>query len=524
MFLRKLILIFLFPLALLAQTQKPYPGVDIPNTWTANNTFVQVSGTSTVVGSLGAASANPYAIKWVSDSSVIGTQGQTCVGGGTTHAMAFSNGTTWSCFGSGAGTNNQAVTFTSTTSATITANYGTIAIIWACWDSNNPANAIYPSNVTLNTSSFLMTFTFAVPQSGFCAINGSSGGGGGGGGSSPANPTGSFQYNYGGGLFGATSLTYVPTTACANYSGTCDSFDLPVYNSCINAVYATDASITYGNAYYLCNVADNSVSGGVTGSSLTIYSETKSPATGSVAMSTLASSIGGTNYSSTNYGAVFTDDPLDTGTGQTFNGFVADPGLTRAAGSISQMNGFLIGSPTNYATGSPTPGAETVTGFYGFHCADLLDKGTTTACLQIDAQTAGDLAINVASGGGNTNLQGTKVLTLGTSTNCAAVGTATSPSVASCGSASAGHFSCATNATGATCTVNTTAVTANSEIFVFESDTSVTGTALGVTCNTSTNVLPASRLLASSVAATSFTINLGTVTTNPACFSYHIVN
>lgn len=111
-----------------------------------------------------------------------------------------------------------------------------------------------------------------------------------------------------------------------------------------------------------------------------------------------------------------------------------------------------------------------------------------------------------------------------TATNCAAVGTAASPSVAACGSAAAGHFSCATNATGATCTVNTTAVTASSEIFVFESDTTVTGTALGVTCNTSTNVLPASRLLASSIAATSFTINLGTVTTNPACFSYEIKN
>jgi hypothetical protein len=111
-----------------------------------------------------------------------------------------------------------------------------------------------------------------------------------------------------------------------------------------------------------------------------------------------------------------------------------------------------------------------------------------------------------------------------TTTNCAAVGTAASPSVASCGSAAAGHFSCATNATGATCQVNTTAVTANSEIFVFESDTAVTGTALGVTCNTSTTVNPATRLLASSVAGASFTINLGTVTTNPACFSYHIVN
>src|SRR5882724_388929 len=109
-----------------------------------------------------------------------------------------------------------------------------------------------------------------------------------------------------------------------------------------------------------------------------------------------------------------------------------------------------------------------------------------------------------------------------TTTICAAVGTAASPSVASCTAAPAGSFSCATNATGATCTVNTTAVTTISQIFVQEDET--LGTRLGVSCNTGTNVLPASRLLNARVAGTSFTINLGTVTTNPACFSYFIIN
>ncbi len=111
-----------------------------------------------------------------------------------------------------------------------------------------------------------------------------------------------------------------------------------------------------------------------------------------------------------------------------------------------------------------------------------------------------------------------------TTTNCAGVGTSASPSVVTCAAASAGHFSCATAATGATCQVNTTAVTANSQIFVQEDDAAYVGTRLGVTCNTSTNVLPASRLLASGTANTGFTINLGTVTTNPACFSFNIVN
>jgi hypothetical protein len=112
-------------------------------------------------------------------------------------------------------------------------------------------------------------------------------------------------------------------------------------------------------------------------------------------------------------------------------------------------------------------------------------------------------------------------LTLG---NCKAVGTAASPSVAACGSAAAGHFSCATNATGATCTINTTAVTATSTIIVQESDVTAVGTLLGVTCNTSTTVIPTSRFLASQTAGTGFTINLGTITTNPACFNYWIIN
>jgi hypothetical protein len=128
--------------------------------------------------------------------------------------------------------------------------------------------------------------------------------------------------------------------------------------------------------------------------------------------------------------------------------------------------------------------------------------------------------------GGGTPAAGTftalSAATYGTATNCSGVGTAANPSVASCGSAAAGSFSCDPAATGATCKVNTTAVTANSQIFVQEDET--LGTKLGVTCNTGTNVLPASRLVAARVAATSFTINLGTVTTNPACFSYFIVN
>lgn len=109
----------------------------------------------------------------------------------------------------------------------------------------------------------------------------------------------------------------------------------------------------------------------------------------------------------------------------------------------------------------------------------------------------------------------------GTLTNCAAVGSAASPSIAACGSASAGAFSCDVAASAATCTINTTAVTANSEIFVTE--VADEGTRLGVTCNTAPTVVPAISL-ATKTAGTGFTINAPTFTVNPACFDYHIVN
>jgi hypothetical protein len=108
------------------------------------------------------------------------------------------------------------------------------------------------------------------------------------------------------------------------------------------------------------------------------------------------------------------------------------------------------------------------------------------------------------------------------STNCSAVGTGANPSVASCTVAPAGSFSCAVAASGGTCVVNTTAVTANSEIFITQRSDTTTGTRLGVTCNaTLSTVLPE---ITAVTAATSFTINLGTITTNPECFSYYIVN
>ena len=109
-----------------------------------------------------------------------------------------------------------------------------------------------------------------------------------------------------------------------------------------------------------------------------------------------------------------------------------------------------------------------------------------------------------------------------TTTKCAAAGSAASPSLVACSAAPAGLFSCATNASGATCVISTTAVTASSVIQI-QPDSSL-GTALSVTCNTTADsALTAPRVSARS-AGTSFTITLGTFTTNPECFSYLVIN
>lgn len=100
-----------------------------------------------------------------------------------------------------------------------------------------------------------------------------------------------------------------------------------------------------------------------------------------------------------------------------------------------------------------------------------------------------------------------------TATNCASA-----TSAAGCGSAAAGSVVIAPGAT--TLTVNTTAVTDKSQIFLQEDTTR--GTALAVTCNTTrgrTYTVTARNL------GTSFTITASAAPMiDPACLSYHIVN
>ncbi len=94
-----------------------------------------------------------------------------------------------------------------------------------------------------------------------------------------------------------------------------------------------------------------------------------------------------------------------------------------------------------------------------------------------------------------------------------------SPAV--CAAASSGSVAVPTG-TNPTLVVNTTAVTASSQIFL-TTDESL-GTKLGVTCNTTiTTIAPV--VVTARTAGTSFTVQVdATVGTNPVCLSYTIIN
>jgi hypothetical protein len=104
-------------------------------------------------------------------------------------------------------------------------------------------------------------------------------------------------------------------------------------------------------------------------------------------------------------------------------------------------------------------------------------------------------------------------LAVATSTNCSS-----SASPAVCGSAPSGSVAVATG--GSTLVVNTTAVTANSQILITEDSSLVTR--LGIACNTTTGRVYS---ISARTAGTSFTIkSSANPATNKACLSYWIVN
>lgn len=144
--------------------------------------------------------------------------------------------------------------------------------------------------------------------------------------------------------------------------------------------------------------------------------------------------------------------------------------------------------------GNAANNSSQITGtFTGNHVATLQDSSGTFAWLT-----------------GNPSFSSA---TYATATNCS-----DSAGAAACGSAAAG--SVVIDAATTSVVVNTTAVTANSQIFIQE-DSSLS-TRLSVTCNTT---IARAYVVTARTAATSFTITTNAApVTNPACLSYKIVN
>lgn len=186
-----------------------------------------------------------------------------------------------------------------------------------------------------------------------------------------------------------------------------------------------------------------------------------------------------------------------------------------SSGIITKGNRYVAGTlnafnvTANGAGGSPA----TQCGFGGDICTDR--SGGVTGSVWF-----GNAVANIDFGLTTANIftasNAWTAPTYRTSTNCSS---AASPAV--CGSAASGNFVVAAAAT--TVTVNTSAVTTNSQIFL-QADDSL-GTKLSVTCNTTAATLAAAPWVSARVNGTSFTVNLTAApTTNPECFSYHIVN
>ena len=213
-------------------------------------------------------------------------------------------------------------------------------------------------------------------------------------------------------------------------------------------------------------------------------------------------SNGGTSQSASESTTAACTNPLTSGNPVTIN-FGGQAAFNVAMQSVT-LDVYRTGGPmADGLIGTITCGTNDAIQLAG--CSSFSDTGIVAT---------GSLPAGNTTG----SVSGYKFETL---TQCAANGTAASPSVVSCSAAAAGSFSCATNASGATCTVNTTAVTAASQIFV--TLTSAKGSLLSVTCNTSVTLLPAIPI-ASQTAGTGFTVNLPTYTSNPVCYDYFISN
>src|SRR6202451_4689080 len=198
---------------------------------------------------------------------------------------------------------------------------------------------------------------------------------------------------------------------------------------------------------------------------------------------------------------------------------IQDGGTNLYAGNGSATGAFNNGiTATTQAASDNSTKLETTAGTIAKLAAPPAIGGTTPNSATFTAQTVGNVGgttgattyLGAPSGsiawGCNTATCGTigasATVSAGgyrTTTNCSS-----SASPAVCGSAAAGTVALPTNAVSSSIVVNTTAVTANSEIFVQTDDT--LGTKLGVTCNSTVATLVGGLTISARSAGASFTI------------------
>lgn len=204
--------------------------------------------------------------------------------------------------------------------------------------------------------------------------------------------------------------------------------------------------------------------------------------------------------------------------------------LHGGAGTVSDAYGIEVFSNAKNGSGTITnstaitidsnisvPGVTT-----GLFIDDQEGGSTGSYGIHLATQGAGanDYAIKVDGGKSDLGPQSTKVGSLLTNTNCAAVGSAADPSVAACTAAAAGTVSCATSLTN-TCTITSTAILTSSEVFIHQNTSANAGTKLGITCNTTPSTL---NPLVVSQGAGTVTFSVTKPNVNPACFDYFVVN
>lgn len=126
--------------------------------------------------------------------------------------------------------------------------------------------------------------------------------------------------------------------------------------------------------------------------------------------------------------------------------------------------------------------------------------------------------VTITNVNGSKTVSATSPANITTGSNCSS-----SASPAVCVAASAGSVAFPTGVTSVPLTVNTTAVTANSQIFMFPDDT--LGTKLSVTCNSTLATLVGGMAITARTPGTSFTVTFnGTIAGSPLCASFLIIN